>query len=115
MAVTDSFLLAGFYQGGIWRMPLSLAMSSVSGPLFDRQGESLIPYPNPASASITLDALVGVNEIKILDATGREVLSEQIADNRKALNVSSFPAGIYSALLLHANGRKEIYRFTVLH
>ncbi|HEX5317470.1 MAG TPA: sialidase family protein, partial [Candidatus Kapabacteria bacterium] len=79
MTVTDSFVLVGFYQGGIWRLPLSQAVSSVEQLSSDKSYESFLAYPNPAHTSFSLNNLQGVNEVRIFDAAGREVLSQKVS------------------------------------
>ncbi|HEY3876665.1 MAG TPA: hypothetical protein VGM92_14405, partial [Candidatus Kapabacteria bacterium] len=56
LAVTDSFVLAGFNQGGIWRMPLSQTFSGIPQPS-EQDPASFVAYPNPASNSISWDGL----------------------------------------------------------
>ncbi|MDP4200029.1 MAG: T9SS type A sorting domain-containing protein [Bacteroidota bacterium] len=115
LAITDSFLLVGFNQGGIWRRPLSQMTASVEQRPTVRDRESFLPYPNPASTAINMDGLEGISEVRILDATGRQVLSQKIADARVLLDVSGLASGVYSAILTHTNGAIDVRRFSVLH
>ena len=59
----------------------------------------IIVSPNPASTSIQLQFIQGLNEqqanLAIYDALGRKVLSTEINSNNQEINVSNLPSGLY--------------------
>jgi hypothetical protein len=61
--------------------------------------EALTVYPNPANnfISITLNSNSVVNEIKILDLTGRTIETRPVkeAENNIRMNISVYPSGVY--------------------
>jgi len=69
--------------------------------------------PNPASdvLNVSWNSTTQVSSIKIMDVTGRVVMTENVANgNTKQLNISSLPAGTYSVALEGAS-EKSSYTF----
>lgn len=53
-------------------------------------------YPNPASGVLYVELNnAAVKQLRLLDVTGKEVLSQQVQSNKEAINTSSLPAGTY--------------------
>ena len=116
LAVTDSFVLAGFNQGGIWRRPLSQMTASVDQHITDDARGALLLYPNPVSGnSIHLDGLDPYADIHIFDAMGREVRTERITDSRTGIDLTGLASGVYSVALVRQDGLTKQERFTIAH
>ncbi|HYD20040.1 MAG TPA: DUF4465 domain-containing protein [Flavipsychrobacter sp.] len=53
-------------------------------------------YPNPAADLLYVEVNnPAVKQLRVLDITGREVLSHQVRGSKEAINISSLPAGTY--------------------
>ena len=63
----------------------------------NRINKDLFLYPNPASGAITVDANKSMKgEIyKIVDLTGREILTGKLAGEITTIDISGLPAGNY--------------------
>ncbi|HEX5317469.1 MAG TPA: choice-of-anchor D domain-containing protein [Candidatus Kapabacteria bacterium] len=91
----------------------NVVTSGVSEPAIDQVSMTL--SPNPASNRILIDGSEGITEIRILDAAGREVLSQKVSGPRAFLDVSQVASGVYTALLLHKGGSPIVQQLTILH
>lgn len=65
------------------------------------QDDMINPYPNPATNKVNLDLpdTEQANEVKLIDAQGKEVIHKELTngrDDRAQIDVSTLPAGIYS-------------------
>ena len=63
-------------------------------------------YPNPVSNLLTIKAESKLEDVELLDALGRTVLSQQISTIRTQLDISHLPSGIY---LLQAKDGKTLF------
>lgn len=63
-------------------------------------------YPNPTSNQLTVASERRLNNIELVDALGRTVLSETISANRFQLDLSLIPSGIY---LLRATDGERMF------
>jgi len=76
--------------------------------------------PNPANDLLNINfsntALVGINEIKIFDITGNNILSQQLVAglNQQSLNISSLSSGIYEVAYISNGTIKEIKKLSVV-
>lgn len=80
-------------------------LTTGSNKATDRQ--QLLIYPNPARSSITLNVPSGYPtsaQVRIFDATGKEVLSELLNPGKSLLNTSNLTPGIYQ-LKISADGQ----------
>ena len=104
LAVNDTFVYAGI-TGGLWRMPISEAITSVSHthqdlPLHFSLGQN---YPNPFNPTTTISFALpsrSLVTLKVFDLLGREVATivsgEMSAGNySKQWNASKFASGVY--------------------
>jgi|WetSurMetagenome_2_1015567.scaffolds.fasta_scaffold02899_2 hypothetical protein len=76
--VTDTYLFAGFLNGGVWRRPLSEMITSVEGTsdVFPTQFSLEQNYPNPFNPSTTIRFQVPNSSfvnLKVYDVLGNEV------------------------------------------
>ena len=67
------------------------------GVLQPPAGATLTLLPNPAQGSteVCLQGVVGKGELRVLDATGREVYRQAMNKQRCTLSTAAFPAGLY--------------------
>ncbi len=62
-------------------------------------------YPNPAHGMVTIQRSANTPAtLLLIDGTGRMVLNRRIADFESVIDVSSLPAGIYTAIIRDASG-----------
>ncbi|MEO0895584.1 MAG: plastocyanin/azurin family copper-binding protein [Bacteroidota bacterium] len=62
-------------------------------------------FPNPASSLIRVELEgIQIEEVRLLDMMGREVLRQSAKSFNAELNVSSIPAGVYNLLTVTAEG-----------
>ena len=69
-------------------------------------------YPNPADASITIDARQPLNEVKIYNSLGQIMYVDNRQSNSYRINTMEWPNGIYSVLIETEQGAKTL-NFTV--
>jgi TRAP-type uncharacterized transport system substrate-binding protein len=55
-------------------------------------------YPNPTSNQLTIATDLAINEIKLIDITGKTIRS--IKQDTKVINVADLPSGIYFIQLI---------------
>lgn len=79
-----------------------------------RQNGPCPVWPNPASSSITLMAADINSPVRVVDLTGRTMLTEMVVSEQVQIDVSNLPAGIYSVQWLSdstvSQGRVVILR-----
>jgi Secretion system C-terminal sorting domain len=72
---------------------------------------SIVLYPNPASDQFTVSSLDGslINDIQIIDQTGRMVLRSQgLSVQKETVDVSNFGSGIYTVLMNGAFSQRVV-------
>ena len=84
LAVVDMALL-GIDAGGVFQPPAGATLR-------------LLPNPAHGSTEVSLQGVVGKGELRILDATGREVCRRAMNGQRCTLSTATFPAGLYFVL-----------------
>jgi hypothetical protein len=52
-------------------------------------------YPNPVVNQLQISHRAGVEQISLIDATGRIIQQEQAMDSQTTLDMKSLPAGLY--------------------
>ena len=55
---------------------------------------NLIVFPNPSSNKITISGLKGLQQLEILDVTGKIVINLTVSNNQN-INIESLPKGLY--------------------
>jgi len=105
LAVSGSCLLAGTYDGGVWRRPLWEMVTSVENPstTLPTQFTLYQNYPNPFNPSTKIKYSVPQSSnvlLKIFDVVGKEVATlineEKPAGNYEVeFNASNLSSGIY--------------------
>lgn len=61
-------------------------------------------YPNPTTGIIYTNGLEGYNNLEVYDAAGKIVASRVISAGNQQIDLSSVPAGTYTARFINANG-----------
>ena len=69
-------------------------------------------YPNPAKDKVMIASDVTVNEYRIYDVTGAEIMSNQVNSETFEVNVSAMPAGVYY-IRIYADGLIQSKKFIV--
>lgn len=64
---------------------------------------SIIAYPNPAEKVITISGLEGVNQLVLVDAAGKTVISQNTANAIEKINVANLASGTYIIQVLQNN------------
>jgi len=84
------------YTNGNW-VDSCGALVGINNPLPNTQNSILI-YPNPANASVTIVTADDITEVKFYNALGQVVLSNTSMNNSKKviLNVQAYPMGMYT-------------------
>ncbi len=67
-------------------------------------------YPNPVSNNLHIESDADISAIRIIDAAGKYVRSENTAGNKEMINLSGLTEGIYFVRLLLSNGETETKR-----
>jgi hypothetical protein len=65
---------------------------------------SLSVYPNPAAASIHIDASKMIEKVQIFDSKGTMVISELVQNSNVVLDVSNLPGGLYFVTSISDSG-----------
>jgi hypothetical protein len=115
--ITGNFKKLVYYKKGTetWGTPLSCdSILQVGLPELKKISEISI-YPNPSSGNITISvperfSLPG--ELELFDISGRKVIQGSISQHQQTVDLSIFPAGLYSFKLTSSNG--EIFRGKVI-
>lgn len=76
------------------------------GLIIDPVGATISLSPNPAhgSTEVCLQGVTGKGELRILDATGREVCRQTINGQRCTLSTATLPAGLYFVTYISPEG-----------
>ena len=69
-------------------------------------------YPNPASEKIVVTSEVTVNEYKVYDVTGAEVMSNKVNNGTFEVNVDNLAAGVYY-MRIYSDGLVQSKKFVV--
>ena len=68
-------------------------------------------YPNPASSTLTLSNLEGIQQIKIMDLLGNEISNTNVYGNNVKIDVNNLRSGIYFISLIKDNSVKVTRKF----
>ena len=105
LAVSGSYLLAGTYDGGVWRRPLSEMITSLENTSMALPNQFALNqnYPNPFNPSTVISYQLPVNSdvtLKIYDVLGKEVTTLVNEDKPAGsyqidFNAGGLSSGIY--------------------
>jgi len=68
-------------------------------------------YPNPASEKLFIGNIEGIDQVKIFNSLGENILTFEIAGNSLSLNVSKLPGGIYYVTFIKDNSISGTRKF----
>lgn len=79
------------------------------------ENNSLVAYPNPATDFITIElpGANSINEIEILDATGRLVKQQKVQQNKTSINIADLNAGLYLIKVLDDKSQLHTLRLII--
>lgn len=78
--------------------------SGIISGITELSKEDVQVYPNPATDKVVINTVVtGLENIQILDVTGRLVMTQDIANSRQILNIGSIEPGMYVIRVTGAN------------
>jgi hypothetical protein len=78
--------------------------------------ESLRIYPNPATTNLTMESHTPLAQVWVRDVAGRAIMNETLRStqsDKKTLDVSSLPSGIYLVEALTQNGQRSVQKVVV--
>lgn len=67
--------------------------------------QSVTLYPNPTTQQFSIESDIAINQIEIVDATGRIAMTIHQSENFKEIDISKLQAGLYSVNIYHALGQ----------
>jgi uncharacterized delta-60 repeat protein len=83
---------------------LSNFSNNVTGVISpDLVSQNITLYPNPTSQNVTVNSTYNIQEIKVLDVLGNEVIN-QTANGNAQINVSTLPKGLYNFVITTDKG-----------
>ena len=97
-----------FYTIGRGLLELDLGANTdtpTSAPDFFMHQQSLIVFPNPAHDILQFKTETAINQVEIIDLTGRIVLKTNISNHEQQIDISKLNSGIYFAVF-YANALK---------
>lgn len=80
----------------------TLAKPCITTSIEDLRTKDISIYPNPTSTQLIIDTEQNINEVNILEITGRNVMI--IKENTKTINVVDLPSGIYFLKVFSEDG-----------
>ncbi len=86
--------------------------SEVRRVVFDQLTSPLTIFPNPAKEKITIE-YSKLQQIIILDAMGRKVLTKRIEGNKAFLSVNGLPKGLYLLRAINKNNQSETQKLVI--
>lgn len=66
--------------------------------------KGLTVYPNPTQKSLIIESERNINQLIIVDTTGRIIYSQRRTGNRIDLDMSQYKRGIYQCIIKYQNG-----------
>jgi hypothetical protein len=102
-AVGYTYKSAGFYEGLLLKVRKdgcvdTICTTTAIENLIRLQQEKILVYPNPVSDELTIQFSKSFSKdflIKLYDSFGREKFSEHLYENKKKIDVSNLPPGLY--------------------
>ena len=69
----------------------------------------LTVYPNPVSETLTISSTKLLNDIKVLDLSGKVIVNENnLSGNETRLDFTLFPKGVYNVVVTFKDNSKEV-------
>jgi hypothetical protein len=89
------------YVSPSWYGPCELGLSMEDGTTMSR----ISIHPNPGTDHFTLQLPPGPHHLTLFDAQGRQVLRQQLSEERPVISTASLPPGIYHIHITDRYGR----------
>lgn len=110
----SGFAFAGFKDQAIW-----LVKTDSSGNLFTsipeiQLGKPVAFGPNPASETFTITSKQKIFTVRVVTVQGQILFDRKANGNQIKVDVSSYPDGLYTAIIKSANAAEYI-KFSVMH
>jgi len=80
----------------------SYQYSNIRQVKFDLSGQ-LVVYPNPAIADVTVEGVKGIDEIVLLDLSGRVVKTLKGVENKNTVSLNGLSSGMYFMQIIGQN------------
>lgn len=74
-------------------------------------------YPNPAKDMVTIRVAPDIEEFRVFDILGNELVSHKVNQGRQSipLNISNYTNGVYPVLFIKDSGKNLTKKFVVFH
>ena len=79
--------------------------------VLEAREQSIVLYPNPASAAIVVQGGYPMESIEIFDPAGRSIFTTHPAGTNARLNIEALEAGCYFLSVTTNKGNTEILKF----
>jgi hypothetical protein len=77
----------------------------------DAKGQEILIYPNPAGRNVTVrTGLQGIQQVQILDISGRKIIETIFQDESCDLNLESLPPSVYFLKITLPDRQQQIVR-----
>lgn len=78
----------------------------------DNKNELFKVYPNPVKNYLIINGIIGNYEINVIDITGKIIITTEMLEENKIINMSTLTKGIYRIQIINQeNGRLEQIKF----
>jgi plastocyanin len=98
------------HSGNMFGTITVVAEGTLSTASFDALG-TVNMYPNPVESNLTIDFQIqsmDVLDVKIFNILGKQVLSKQVSENNKSLNVDALNNGVYLVRVSSLDGNNSM-------
>lgn len=93
----------------------SIPPTRLAGTPDDAVSVQLFPNPTSDMVTIQLSEDITATEVKVFDATGRQVIAQDVNGNSIRLETGHLPDGIYFVRVMHTGGMLKAMPLTIQH
>jgi hypothetical protein len=90
-----------------------VAIDSIPSGVNETEAFTLSVYPNPANEVLHISSKQRLASVRLLDISGRAVLTERIRTGRNTLNLTGIPPGLYLLEAQDTEGRVAVQKVVV--
>lgn len=90
-----------------------IALDSIPNSVAQQEQLSFDVWPNPSSEVLHIQSRMPFARLRLLDISGRALLSENIAADRHTLQLAGIPPGLYLLDVTDAQGRRALQKLVV--
>jgi len=87
-----------------------IALDSIPSSIAEPAQLSFEAWPNPATEVLDITSKTPLARLRLLDISGRVVLTASIAANRHTLHLHGLPAGVYLLEATDMEGRRAVHK-----